>query len=273
MSDPLAGAEALLHMGEGAKGLLTLIALCTTRLYVAMLVLPATNDTVLQGVIRNGLALTLGTFIALGQQADVVENISTLTLVMLIAKEGLLGLLIGYGVSTVFWIAEGVGILVDNQAGYNNVQQSNPLSGEQSTPVGNMLSQLSISGFYMLGGMMVFAGLIFQSFGWWPLNRLMPDWSNLLETFLQAQVSGYLAAAMKLSSAVLIVLMLIDIGIGLISKTADKLEPNNLAQPIKGAVALLMVALLVSVFFDQLRPQLALHEMSGRLGSWLHRTP
>jgi len=269
MSDPFAGPEALIHLGESAKSLLTLLAMCSLRAYVAMLVLPVTNDQVLQGVVRNGLALTIGIFIAMGQPLEVVENISTLTLLAILIKESLIGLLLGYAISTVFWIAEGVGVLIDNQAGYNNVQQSNPLSGEQSTPVGNLLSQLAISGFYMLGGSMALVGLMFESFQWWPLDQLMPGWSQMLERFLQVQVSSYLQAVVKIASAVVMVLLLIDLGIGLIAKTADKLEPNNLAQPIKGAVALLMLVMLVAVFFEQVRPQLALHAMAHDLAVWL----
>jgi len=269
MSDLFASTEALIHLGESSKSLLTLLAMCSLRAYVAMLVLPVTNDQVLQGVVRNGLALTIGFFIAMGQPLHVVENISTITLLAIMAKEGLIGLLLGYAISTVFWIAEGVGVLIDNQAGYNNVQQSNPLSGEQSTPVGNLLSQLAISGFYMLGGSMALVGLMFESFQWWPLNELMPSWSQMLEQFLQVQVSSYLQTVVKIASAVVMVLLLIDLGIGLIAKTADKLEPNNLAQPIKGAVALLMLVMLVAVFFEQVRPQLALHAMAHDLAVWL----
>jgi type III secretion protein T len=83
------------------------------------------------------------------------------------------------------------------------------------------------------------------------------------------QVSSYLQTVVKIASAVVMVLLLIDLGIGLIAKTADKLEPNNLAQPIKGAVALLMLVMLVAVFFEQVRPQLALHAMAHDLAVWL----
>ena len=267
--DPLAGTEALIHFGESLKGLMTLLALSSLRVYAALMVLPVANDQVMQGVVRNGLALMLGLFIAFGQPIDMVDGITALQLVSLMAKEALVGLLLGYAAATVFWTAEGVGVLIDNQAGYNNVQQTNPLSGEQSTPVGNLLSQLAISGFYMLGGMMVLAGLLFESFQWWPLQKLMPGWQGLLERFVQAQVTGHMVTVLKLASAVVIVLLLIDLGIGLIAKTADKLEPNNLAQPIKGAVTVLMLVVLIPVCFGQLRPQLVLQAVAKDVKAWL----
>ena len=60
-------------------------------------------------------------------------------------KEVALGLLIGFAASTVFWTAESVGALIDAQTGFNNVQMTNPLSGEQSTPISHLLSQLVIA--------------------------------------------------------------------------------------------------------------------------------
>jgi type III secretion protein T len=273
MGDLLSGATSMVHLGEAAKSLLMLTALCSLRIYVAMLTLPATNDQTLQGVIRNGVALTIGIFTAWGQPLSVVEGLSTFQLMGLMLKEGLLGLLLGFAVAVVFWVAESVGVLVDNQAGFNNVQQTNPLSGEQSTPVGNMLSQLAIACFYMLGGMVALVGLVFESFHWWPLTDLLPAWPQLLERFAQTQVMAYVTTALKIATPVVLVLLLIDLGIGLIAKTADKLEPSNLAQPIKGAVALLMLALLVAVFFDQVRPQLALQALSRELQQWLQAAP
>jgi type III secretion protein T len=273
MGELLAGVESMVHLGEAGKTLLTLIALCSLRIYVAMLVLPATNDQALQGVIRNGVALTIGIFTAWGQPAAMVEGAGTLQLLAMMVKEGLLGLLLGYAVAVVFWVAESVGVLIDNQAGYNNVQQTNPLSGEQSTPVGNLLSQLAIASFYLLGGMVALVALVFESFHWWPLEALLPGWPQLLERFAQAQVSAYSASVLKIAAPVVMVLVLIDLGIGLVARTADKLEPSNLAQPIKGAVALLMLVMFVAVFFEQVRPQLALQALAQELGAWLRAAP
>ncbi|WKB51735.1 type III secretion system export apparatus subunit SctT [Eleftheria terrae] len=269
MNEWLSRPLAIIQYGESLKSLMTLLALCSLRGYAAMLLMPPTADQSLQGIVRNGVALTFGLFIAWGQPLHVVEGIGTPMLLALLAKEALLGVLFGFAVSVVFWVAEGVGTLIDNQAGYNNAQQTNPLSGEQSTPVGNLVSQLAIAGFYLLGGMTVLAGLLFESFLWWPLDRLTPTWSTALEDFLAFQLTHYLTTVMKVAAPVLLVLVLIDMGFGLIGKTADKLEPNSLAQPVKGAVALLMLALLVALFFEQARPALGLKPLASELVRWL----
>jgi type III secretion protein T len=269
MNDPDFGLQ-LFQLGADLKGLLGILALCTVRIYAAMLVLPATNDQILHGQTRNGVALGFGLFVATGQPPDLLTHFSVIEIVTLTAKEGLIGMLIGFAVSTVFWMAEGVGMLIDNQAGYNNVQQQNPLSGQQSTPVGNLLSQLAIVAFYMLGGMMVFVGLLLDSYEWWPLKGTLPSWPTLLERFLPAQVEGYAETTLKIAGPVIVTLMLIDLGIGLLGKAAEKLEPNSLGQPIKGATAMLMLVMLVSIFFNQARPELSIRPIAQRLEQLAH---
>ncbi|SEK24777.1 type III secretion protein T [Roseateles sp. YR242] len=268
MNEMFNGFSGIIGAGTVLQEAVMLLAVCLLRVYAIFLVLPATSDQALQGPVRNGLCICLALFIAWGQPASLVHDMDMVRLVTTLGKEAMIGLVLGFAASTVFWVAEGVGVLIDNQAGYNNVQQTNPLSGEQSTPIGNLLSQLAISGFYLLGGMMVLTGLLFDSFHWWPIGRLAPAWSTMLEDFVQVQTGHYLETMIKIAAPALLVLMLIDLGFGILSKTADKLEPNNLAQPVKGAVAIAMLSVLVAVFFEQVRPALSLQALSAEMGQW-----
>jgi type III secretion protein T len=267
MSGPgsIEGAIAMLGLGTNFKEVLSMVALSSVRVYAAMLVLPATNDQLIQGVVRNGIALTIGLFVAFGQPAALVTDATPVTLLFLTLKEVLIGTLIGFAMAIVFWTAEIVGMLIDNIAGFNSVQQNNPLTGAQSTPLGNLLGQLAVVGFYTLGGMMVFVGLLLDSHRWWPLSGAMPDWPYLADRFLSAQVTNLSETALKIAGPVLVTLVLIDLGIGLLNKAAEKLEPSSLAQPIKGATAVAMVVVLVSVFFEQVRSELTLRPQAQRL--------
>jgi type III secretion protein T len=259
---------AYMGLGETIRALLSMMALCTVRLYAAFMVLPATGQQTIQGTMRNGMCLLLGFFVAWGQPAREFEGMVPALLVGLLLKEALLGVLLSFAFSSVFWIAESAGALVDNVAGFNNVQQTNPLTGQQSTPISNLMLQLLMAGFYMLGGMLVCIGILFESFGWWPVASLAPPLGEGLERFVSAQVHGYYAAAVKLAAPVMLVIVLIDLAFGLLSKTADKLEPQNLSQPVKSAVATMMLALLVAVFFDQARPAIGLRDVERQLVEW-----
>lgn len=272
MNEMFNSFSAVLGFGSVLKDGAMLLVICLLRIYAIFLVLPATADQALQGNVRNGVCLCLALFIAWGQPLSLVQDMDMLRLMAMLAKEALIGLLLGFAASTVFWVAEGVGVLIDNMAGYNNVQQTNPLSNEQSTPVGNLLSQLAIAGFYLLGGMMVLTGLLFDSFHWWPINSLSPAWTTILEDFVKVQTAGYLEMMVKVAAPAMLMLVMIDLGFGILSKSAEKLEPNNLTQPVKGAVAIAMLSLLVAVFFDQVRPALSLQSLSGEMAAWSRKS-
>lgn len=53
----------------------------------------------------------------------------------------------------------------------------------------------------------------------------------------------------------MLVLILIDLAFGLVAKAADKLEPSSLSQPVRGAVALLMLVLLTGSLVEQVKTE------------------
>jgi type III secretion protein T len=146
-----------------------------------------------------------------------------------------------------------VGALIDTQAGFNNVQMSNPLSGQQSTPVSELLLHVVVVVFFGMGGMLALLGAIFDSFHVWPVVSTLPQWSRLPEVFVIDQTESLMSAVVKFSAPMLLVLVLIDAGFGLVTRVAPKLELSALGQPVKGAVTVLMLAILVSTLVSQIR--------------------
>ncbi|MFN3493029.1 MAG: type III secretion system export apparatus subunit SctT [Hydrogenophaga sp.] len=256
---------ALSELSASFQSIGLMVALCSIRFYAAFYILPPTGDTFLTGLIRTGLVVILGSYLAFGVEPEEVLSMTALDWLYLAVKETLIGLVIGYFASTVFWIAEAVGALIDTQTGYNNVQMTNPMNGEQSTPVSAMLLQLVVSVFYVLGGMTILVGVMFESFKIWPLLSTAPSLAGTAEVFVIQQTDSLMAGIVKFSAPALLILVLIDLGFGLIARSADKLEPTSLAQPVKGAVSMLMLALLVGVFLDQVRRYLLPHDLLQRL--------
>jgi type III secretion protein T len=269
MADMLSDFDGWMKLSELVQSALTLLALCATRVYALAMVFPPMGEQSLTGVIRNAVCLMIAFFIAWGQPLSVLEHQTVGLILVLVLKEAVLGVMLGFACSMVFWVAEAVGAVIDNQAGFNNVQQSNPTTGEQSTPIGNLLAQLAQASFWMLGGMTVLIDLLIHSYSWWPLWRLAPDWSTMLPTFMQAEVSRLASWTVVLAAPISLVLLLIDWGFGLLGKAAEKLEPNSLSRPVKGVLGLLMVALLASLFFHQARPVLSLLPIQQELEAWI----
>jgi type III secretion protein T len=232
------------------------VALYMIRFTVVMLVLPVTADQIVNTMSRMGIAMLLALYVAFGRPWNELNGLTGAEIGFIAVKEAVLGLALGFAMSTVFWVVEFVGALIDTAAGYNSVQLQNPMSGEQSTPVSNLLGKLAGAVFFSIGGAIFFAQAMFDSFQVWPLADLHPSAQGAYAVFIERQVGSMFSNVLKLAAPVLIVVMLIDVGLGLLARSAEKLEPASLAQPIKGVVVVLLLVMMVGVVFDPLRQYL-----------------
>lgn len=248
--------------GHRLIGFLTLLALSSERLMVLMIVFPPTSDNVVQGRVRTGLALLWSSFVAYGQ-GDALEHASAALLVAIGLKEALIGVVLGFAASTVFWAAESVGTYVDDLTGYNNVQMTNPSQGQQTTFTSTLLSQFAIAAFWLLGGMQFLLGAVYESYQWWPLADLTPATGSVLQSFVLARTDSLMESVAKLATPMMLLLLLVDIGFGFVSKMSQKIDVSSLGQPAKGALTLLMLALMAGIFIDEVRDQLSLAGISA----------
>jgi type III secretion protein T len=264
----------LSNLHENVQGLLYMLALSSVRVMVVFIILPATSVQVFPGLARAGVIYLLSGFIAASQTPDAFDNLSPVSLLLFTGKEACIGLAIGYAASTIFWTAQAAGALIDNLAGFNNVQMSNPLQGEQNTPVSNILMQLAITLFYLSGGLTMLLSALFESYRWWPLAAMVPPGvvtaGNAVFNFLVSEGNSVLSMAIKLCAPVILVLILIDIGLGVIARAADKLEPSSLSQPIRGIVGVLLLTVLVTVISSQVRDTLSMRSFATSIGKLLN---
>ncbi|MPV58189.1 EscT/YscT/HrcT family type III secretion system export apparatus protein [Burkholderia sp. HI2761] len=236
---------------------LIVLGLCSERLMVLMMIFPPTSDNVVQGRVRTALALLWGSFIAYGQRG-LLEQGEAMILVGIGLKEALIGVGLGFAASTVFWAAESVGTYVDDLTGFNQLQMQNPSQGQQTSLTSTLLSQFAIAAFWCLGGMTFLLGAIYESYTWWPLANLTPAGGAVLESFVLVKTDSLMEMVAKLATPMMLMLLLIDIGFGFTGKVSQKLDLPSLAQPVKGALTILMLALMAAIFIDQVRDQLSL---------------
>jgi type III secretion protein T len=234
-----------------------LLALCSERLMVLMMIFPPTSDSVLQGRVRTALSLLWGSFIAYGQHG-LLEHGDSMALVGIAVKEAIIGIVLGFAASSVFWAAESVGTYVDDLTGFNQIQMTNPSHGQQTSLTSTLLSQFAIAAFWSLGGMTFLLGAIYESYKWWPLADLTPATGQVLESFVLAKTDSLMETVAKLATPMMVMLLLVDIGFGFTGKVSQKLDLQSMGQPVKGALTILMLALMAGIFIDQVRDQLAL---------------
>jgi type III secretion protein T len=241
------------HLVMPFKEVLMVVALVSLRYAIVVMIVPVFMAQIMTGVVRASFVLSMSFFTAIGTPLEMVAQINGIEWAVFALREVLLGAALGFALSIPFWAAEGVGATIDMQVGYNNVQHTDPLSGQESTPVSQMLLQVLVGVFVAAGGLMLVVGTVMASFQVWPVTAALPSLQGLAEQFLPQEMDSLASSVVKFASAVLLVLVLIDLGVGFVSRSADKLQVNEMSRPLKAAAALLIIALLMGTFMTQLR--------------------
>ncbi|KAG0166418.1 hypothetical protein DFQ28_008692 [Apophysomyces sp. BC1034] len=247
-----------------------MLGLCSERALILFFMFPPTADGVLQGVVRNGVVLMFSSFVAYGQPVSFFESMTGLMLAEICAREAIIGLVLGFAASSVFWVAESAGTYIDDLTGYNNIQITNPVRSEQNTPTGTLLMQIATVAFWTLGGMPILLGVLYDSYNWWPITSQAPAVDNILESFVLHQTDTLMQMTAKLATPIMFILLLVDLAFGFVAKSAQKLEVMQLSQPVKGALTILILALFVGIFVEQVRGQLMLTGLADYMRELAH---
>lgn len=179
---------------------------------------------------------------------------------LLVLKESLLGLLLGYLAGMLFWAVSCAGFLIDNQRGASQAEEADPLSGEQTSPLGSFLFQCATFLFFSGGAFLAFLGVLYASYELWPVADFLPLrilGDVRLPLFFVEQVDWLLRTMLLLAAPVAAACLLTDLSLGLISRSAPQLNVYVLAMPIKSAVAMYLLLLYFGM---------ALANMTGMFG-------
>lgn len=232
---------------EDLQQLLLTYTLILPRLFSCFIVLPILGKQILGGtLVRNGVACSLALFIYPCVADTLPSTLDGLELGLLIGKEILIGLLIGFVVSIPFWAIEATGFIIDNQRGASMASTLNPLLASQTSPTGLLLTQTLITLFFSGGAFLVLLGALFTSYASWPIATFYPQLSGQWNAFFLSQFTHLLSLCVVFAAPLLIAMFLAEFGLALISRFAPSLNVFILSMPIK---SLIVSAMLVPYLY------------------------
>lgn len=226
------------------------------RLTVLMMVAPFMGGSVVTGQLRMTVAFAcyLLAHPLVYAQLPQASGIPLYVVAMygaLIVKETLIGLLLGFSAGIIFWAFQAAGFFIDNQRGASMAEEADPLSGEQTSPLGSLLFQGITFLFYAGGMFMAFLNIVYASYIAWPPAQLLPVslFTDIrLPLFFAEQVGRLMLLMLLLAGPITVACLLADVSLGLINRFASQLNVYVLAMPIKSGVA----ALLLVFYFEML---------------------
>lgn len=233
------------------------LAVAMARLIPAFRMVPFLGGRHLAPVARYAIILSIALFLTPWLRTTTpAEPLSFARGTALIAKEVLVGTVFGFVSSLLFLVAAGIGFLVDNQRGMSMADEVDPLTGEQSSPLGNSVEQTLYLIFVAVGGLALFFQALLATYAFWPPFSFWPDWSDKgLSILLTGQLEWYMATIVILTAPMLLVCFLVDFGMGLMNRFAPQLNVYFLAMPVKSGVSMLVLVFYWGALFAALKQE------------------
>jgi type III secretion protein T len=244
-----------------------IVALATSRIAIAFLMLPIFTNELIPAMIRNAMFVALAIIVIVVQPPIPIETLGAIGWVSLFAKELFIGLCIGIFFGLFLWAFEAAGQIVDTQVGTGMAQVMDPLTGHQTTLIGVFLERLTNYIFMAAGGFMLLVASVMESYALWPLDHVLPDIEYASKALFESEFSQFLQLMLLVAAPMLVVTFLIDVTMGLINRYAQQFNVFFLSMSLKLLSVIAM--LLISLFFivDLVVEQIMTHagELMGKL--------
>ena len=241
------------HVGsyEQLKEFLLALALTQARIMAMFVAIPIFNRAILPGMLRTAIGVAFGIVVAPSLMPQVAQmNWDGAQLVMLLVKEGFVGFVLGCLIAVPFWAFEGIGFLIDNQRGASIAATLNPLTGNDSSPMGILFNQAFIVFFFISGAFLLMLELLFNSFALWNVFTWFPHFKPESMPLLIGQIMGLVKLALLLASPAIVAMFLSEVGLALVSRFVPNLQVFFMAMPIKSALAVLVLMVYMATLIE-----------------------
>lgn len=237
--------------------LATLAALASVRFAMAFLLLPVLAQDTVPQLVRGAVFLAFGVVTLAMQPAVNVLGWSVSHWIGLFAKEAFIGLAMGMLLAAVLWAFAAAGEIVDGASGLSQAQVTDPLSGRQTSLSGAFLGRLAVYVFMFSGGMMLWIGVLMESFVLWPLAQPGLAVQRGGVAFFESAFAQFAGLSFMLAAPALVVLYAIDLSLGLMNRFAPQLNLYSLSTSIKSVAAIMVWLAMLSTLVKTLLNQLA----------------
>lgn len=186
-----------------------------------------------------GIALAmLPKLTAAGTPAD----LGTGQYIAALAIQAFAGAALGFVVYVVFAAVESAGGLIDIMGGFSMGQSFDPMSNTNSSSFSKLFQLTALTIIFASNAHQVILGGLFKSFEFVPPGQGI-DLANLGEVLTQGVTTMFLSA-IQIAGPLVIILILSDMGLGLLSRVAPALNVFVLSFPLKIYLTLSLVSIV-----------------------------
>jgi type III secretion protein T len=212
-------------------------AFALARMLAMMITFPVFDRLGVTGLIRNSIALVLAIPLIPMIAAHLgSEQLGLGLIAALLLKEVVVGLVAGLVLGVPLYAAEAAGDILDQQRGSTSATLSDALGSTQSSIMGTLLVLVIIALYFASGCFDLTLRAIYDSYGIWPVRRLLPLLSREAGGLLLSLLDTVMTTGLMLVGPIVVCLLLVDLLFALIARAAPSLQPFYLSMTVKNLV-------------------------------------
>ncbi len=209
------------------------------------IVLPLFSYRTIPTTYKVGFGFFLSWIMFLSMEAPVFEIGAAYYL--LILKEALVGILIGFIAYVIMSSIQTAGGFIDFQMGFGMVNVMDPQTGAQSPIMGQYLYIISLFFLLTVNGHHLILDGIYYSYQFIPIDQAwLPLGSEKVVEFVIRSFSTMFLIALQMSLPVVGSLFLVDVALGIVARTFPQLNIFVVGIPVKMVVSFLILIVVMS---------------------------
>jgi flagellar biosynthesis protein FliR len=173
--------------------------------------------------------------------------------ILLILREILVGVLLGFIVYLFFTAVQTAGSFMDIQIGFGIANVIDPMTGASAPMLSNLKYMIAMLLFLSFDGHHYLIRAIIDSYQWIPLNNQLFSriYDGQISDFLFKSFSTVFYLALQLSAPVIAALFLTDVGLGLLTRVAPQFNVFVVGAPLKMIIGFFMLIFLFPELISQ----------------------
>ncbi len=215
------------------------------RLGTAIMIMPGIGNAAVPANIRLYFALGFTLVVSPLLQPYIPNPLpETFTLFTMIIMEFIVGLFIGTVMRVLMAAIDTAGMIIATQSSLANAQLFNPAFASQGTVIGAFLTMAAIVLLFATDMHHIMLSGIIQSYEVFPIGKI-PDTGSMSELLIK-EVAWSFWVAIQMTAPFLVIVLLLYICMGVMSKLMPQVQVFMIAMPIQIYMALVMLSMTVS---------------------------
>jgi flagellar biosynthetic protein FliR len=177
-----------------------------------------------------------------------VEYSNLLSFAVIVGKEFLVGVIIGFVSFLVFSALYIAGQIIDMQIGFGMVNVLDPTMNSQVPLMGNFIFILTTLFFLLADGHHVLISALYKSYSVLPINGF--DFTEAMVNNITTVFSEIFVIGFKISVPVIAAALMTEVALGILSKTVPQMNVFVVGIPLKIGVGLLTLYIMLPVFIQ-----------------------